>query len=474
MDKMRVERMIGTQDDSRGIQQNSLSENDVAVEERPTVKSNASFDDLPFELVVEALSYLDDYKDLIKHVRPSSYPLIICASRLAYSVFRAVPHKLQTQITLNNVEPEALQMALAVFYCTTGREASIPYTPWPGDEPKLQGYPPFEFSFELPFPTQRSEIAKFFFLSKVIQFGAERIVSKSLVHTDRVLGRKESSSVGSVASLTKEVRGRLEKKLYQYELAATALNHDEHGIYGDTTYDFTVFTSSPHRWLAGLLLEGVGSVEFQQLLTVEDLIFDDCWTFERDFHVSFGRDIVEAAKKVKASSLDPSYDPLGAEEVATPIDIQHVCRREGHQYCCAYKWTWFLATLQTFGLKWYKEMQEASPAKRKTLMFHAHKRHRSMQVVPIFRRYRPLGESTEPGYGRDYLRHSKIKLEQVDFPNTYVDKYFETVDRFYPSITPYNSYGDSLLRTGWWLWNDTHLSKIDFGRYQLTDECPKE
>ncbi|GAW14993.1 hypothetical protein ANO14919_044010 [Xylariales sp. No.14919] len=468
----------------------------MAVEGRPIATLNASFDDLP----------------------------IICASRLAYAVFRAGSRRIQTQITRNTVEPEALQMALAVFYCTTGREAPIPYTSYPEGEPELEGYPPFQFPFQLPFPTQPSEIARFFFLCKTVQFVAERLTSKSLAYSRQVLNPEANPRVNSgvksgvrpsaksatsqwvrhtvrhavkprverdnvllagvVASLTTEERIRLEKKLYQYELVTTALNHGGHRRYlEDREHNFTSFISSPRRWLADMLLEGVGVVESQQLVTVEALILDDYWILERDFQISFADEIVKAAEKAKATFLNPPCDPashkvncndfkspminarqaLAAEDVATTFNFSILSHQESWDVEIGSEWDFFTATLQTFGLKWYKRLLEASPTERKKLLLHAHRRHQSIRSVHTYCPVWPLCAMALKGWKLS-IREYRVESEQVKYPNAYIEKYFAAVERADPGFYSIRRSSSFLFQTGLWLWDGANLSRMDFER----------
>ncbi|KAI0535872.1 hypothetical protein GGR58DRAFT_528984 [Xylaria digitata] len=497
MDKSHIEgpihldsNIIENQDTSRSPTRDGLPAKNMAIEEHRVYRFGASFDDLPFELVEEALSYLDDYKDLIN---------IMCASRLAYSVFKAVPQRLQTRIALNIVEPKALQMALAAFYCVSGSEACIPYISVPKiahrrlkREPP--NCPPFEFPFQFPFPTQQSEIARFLFLYKLIKSVAERLVSKSRASNTRVPNWYKVLSADSVDCLTAEERGGLEKKLFQYQLVATALNHDSHRAYNNLRrYDLALFTSSPHRWLADFLLENIGSLEFQQLLTVESLILDDYWTWERKFQTSFIDEILEATQKAKAFSLDPSGDSsqkvncnmklhminirlaLAIEDVANPVDRLDYIYEGYYQSTRAYEWDCFLATLQTFGLKWYEEMWAAPIAKQNKLMLHAHKTHENIRRFPDIGRISTLRNSNIQGWGVS-SRYYPPESEQIRYPDTHIERYLKKAANRLRELRKSVRSGGWLFRTRRWPWDDAHLLRMNlkhhcvFGRRTSHEE----
>ncbi|KAF2969421.1 hypothetical protein GQX73_g4146 [Xylaria multiplex] len=453
--------------ENQDVSRDSLPAKNMATEEHRISRPGASFDDLPFELVDEALSYLNDYKDLIK---------------------------LQTQITFNIIEPEALQMALVAFYCVAGGE-SIPYISLRNSATKrkreLPDCPPFQFPFQLPFPTQQSEIARFFYLCKSIKSVAERLVSKSRAFNALVPTKYKVLSSDSVDCLTPEERGRLEKQLFQYELLATALNHEPHRAYNNRRRrDLGLFKSSSHRWLADFLLGGMGSREFQQFLAVESSILDDYWFWEEQFQTSFIDEIIEATEKAKASSLDASGDSsqkanynmkfyminikqaLAVEDVGNPVDRLDYIHEGHYQYTRAYEWDCFLATLQTFGLKWYEEMWRAPPARRNQLLLHAHKMHGNIRRLSDVERNSTLRNSNIKGWGTS-SRYYAPEIERIRTPEKHIGKYLKKVADRFREIKQSLRSGDWPFRTTRWPWDEAHLV-MNFKRHCVFDRMASD
>ncbi|KAJ3561745.1 hypothetical protein NPX13_g8827 [Xylaria arbuscula] len=263
-----------------------------------TLKSGGIFESLPFELVMNTLEYLDDYKDLLN---------TMCASRAVNAVFEATPRMLLLQIARNIFEPEALQMALVAFYSTTDR---LPFLrndlPDPAQLAAI-GRAEFQFPFELSFPKQESDIIDFFHFGRKIRAIADTMIAECHVAIKKELATNTGSSPSKPAALESPVplsveeRAGVEKRLYQYEFLATTLNFDEEGNLKPE--------SSSFHWRAWFL-ESIGSLEFIQLSSIEDWFLRDFRPWELEFHKAFFDNDHKASVKrtlVRAKEIHPVH-----------------------------------------------------------------------------------------------------------------------------------------------------------------------
>ncbi|KAI1311131.1 hypothetical protein F5Y03DRAFT_411012 [Xylaria venustula] len=446
-------------------------------------KTCAHFEGMPFELIEDVLSYLDDYKDLRN---------AMCASRRVRDIFEATSPRLLARIARNIIEPEALQMALAAFYCNTDRLPCPPdQTLGTEDDHAKNGYPLYEFPFELSFPTQQLEITKFFHFCKTVNSVGEILISKFRAYNSHMLHRREDYSPfvpktraddpqrchlgnrspgDSLATLTTEERGRFQRKLCQYEFFARTLKHDQR-----LSHDLALNQAISSTWRERLL-NALGVVESFQLFTIQDWVIKDYNRWERELQVSFAYKIVEANRNfgISLGLASPDADPITdippivtddvfrAEEVGNTIPhlfkYQQRHRRE------------FLSMLQSFGLRFYKEVLEATPAKRNKLILRAHKmldmrRHDRCRF--IFSHHIPLNRMNQISQLEQEWA-DRVEREQVEFPNTYLKAYAKMTQGYRQSRI--GSYGWYLSRTGWWFWDDQHLSRLDFKDHHILGE----
>ncbi|KAI0427972.1 hypothetical protein F5Y09DRAFT_349940 [Xylaria sp. FL1042] len=413
----------------------------MATDERPCLEN------LCFELVEGILSHVDDYKDMLN---------AMCSSRLVHSVFKASSRKLLSQVVHNIVEPEARQMALVAFYCDKDR---LPLYKSPENNSPL-----LQFPFELPFPTEELEIVEFFYFCKMVQSVAERLISKSQAYNADMLQQNDtvspltpkdlqhkterpqlgnSSPALSLASLTAGSRGRFQARLYQYEFLIRAMKYNEHG-HPEADYN-------PSRWRAWFLNK-LDIVEIIQLSTIYAWLDNDYRAWEFDFHTSVVEEVAEA---------DRISSSQGISTVPIPIEtfpLRYLFCQPGEPI----GGVGFLGMLHSFGLKLYKELGEATSAKRNELIHRAHN----------------MLDFTGPHVDR-FLDHFLVYcfkrqwnfevLAELQLPNTYLEKYSKMLQTFrsWPGVSPPRDY---LIKTGWWLWDDADLSRMHFEQHPIFHE----
>ncbi|KAK5636345.1 hypothetical protein RRF57_012057 [Xylaria bambusicola] len=439
--------------------ENPVSQSIMAIKSSPILKPTTSLESLPCEMLWEVLSHLNEYKDLLN---------AMCASRSAYTVFSATPLKLLSQVALNTVDPEALQMALAAFYCTTNR---LPYVenvrPNQGNL-KEKGFPEFRFPFKLPFPKQQSDITAFFHLRKTIRFVAKKLVAKCHAYHNLQLAARDLQMPSLHIPLSVKEKRDLEKKLYQYEFIARTLSYNEDGAVNSD--------SVPFRWRTWLL-KSLGIVEYQQLLTIEKWVLADYRSWELEFHDTFVTHISRVSKRSKATrstSLGPTHKTTGTHEplidvrmaIATgqlSATMPYLCRTTYAQ--AAGEHCRFLSVLQTYGLKLYKVMMESSSAKRHDLMIRCHKlveRTSRCATAPFaFIGHFPLVMSNHP-YFHFWEWASRMRDQRVGFTNAYTA---EMIERSCQGMITLQGLETYAIRTGWWFWDDAHLSTMHFDEH---------
>ncbi|KAI0970987.1 hypothetical protein F4678DRAFT_462122 [Xylaria arbuscula] len=447
-------------------------------------KISPCFEDLPVELVECVLRHLDDYKYLIN---------AMCASRLVHGIFQATSLRLLARIARNTIEPEALQMALAAFYCNTDR---LPYPPNECHSTSYyvkNGYPLYQFPFELSFPTQQPEITKFFYFCKMVNSVGDILISNYQDQNSKMLRQRsdfapfDDIATGAedpqrchlgkdlpdypLATLTTEERGRFQRKLYQYEFVVKAMRQDR-----SSSHDMARIQSISPTWRARLL-HGLGVVERFQLFTIEDWVIHSYHGWELGLHKSFADEIAQASRKLEESRGLCNADTdsitniplINTEEVFTEEEVGNTI-----PYLCRYGQNHrreFISMLQSFGLKLYKEMSKATTAKRNELILSAHKmfdmRRRNrcrfdFSHHDTLRRMNPISQQSQLEWT------DRVEKEQVKFPNTYLQNYAKMIQP-YPQLM-IGSYGAYLVRTGWWFWDDQHLSRLNFKYHHALDE----
>ncbi|KAI3320622.1 hypothetical protein HD806DRAFT_524644 [Xylariaceae sp. AK1471] len=411
---------------------------------------------MPVEIVEHVLGHLDDYKDLLNAMR---------ASRLLYSVFKGAKVRIQTQVTLNRVEPGVLDTVLAVFYCRRDTHQLNEHL-----QKHLDGTATFSF------PSRPSEIGKLYSLYKTVQYVGEKLVAKSLLYNSRKLEKGDIVPVGFGVSLTTSERVSLEKTLLRYELIALAIGYAE-----DYASEPLTRVPVPAR-LQHKLFTSLEPVEFQQLVTVDAWILSDYQEWEQDFQHSFIDEIVAASEKVKASSPLPSSNPtrkinsgtkpsminarlaLGNADLAATIP--YLCQKQRWEHG---RWEAdrLLARLQSNGLSYYKNMCESEPAVRHKVMLEAHKRLEYMEsdFLGCGIRYYALRVGKVPYLWWDHMKFDD--LCPVPFPNTFVEHYVMTLDRLDHMHEEVRNF---LLQTGWWFWGDARLNEMAFTSHPVFRE----
>jgi hypothetical protein len=387
------------------------------------------------------------------------------ASRLLYSVFKGAKVKIQTQVTLNRIEPEVLNAALAVFYCRRDPHHR---------EEHLRSH--LERTTTISFPTRPSEIGKLYFLYKTVQYVVERLVAKSLQYNTQELEKEDIVPAGSGVSLTTSERVSLEKTLLRYELIALAIGYAEDYATGPL-----VRLPVPAR-LQHKLFASLEPVEFQQLMTVNAWILSDYQKWEQEFQHGFVEEIVAAGEKAKVSSPLPLSDPirkincgakpsminarlaLGNADLAATIP--YLCQKQRWQHG---RWEAdrLLARLQSNGLTYYKDMHESEPTVRRQVMLEAHKRLEYMEsdFLGSGIQYYSLRVGRVPHLWWDQMKFDD--LCPVHFPNTFVEQYVMTLDRVDHMHEEVRNF---LLQTGWWFWGDARLNEMSFASHPVFRE----
>ncbi|KAI1427591.1 hypothetical protein F5Y12DRAFT_737389 [Xylaria sp. FL1777] len=362
-------------------------------------------------------------------------------------------------------------MALVAFYCTTDRLPFIANGHPDLAELAKEGFPLFQFPFELPFPSQQLDITGFFHFCKMIQFVADILVRKSVAH-DKDIGHKcnklslpnlirlddnerlcpgDGSPPNTFASLTTKMRGIFAKKLYQYEFLAKAMGYNE---------DETIESDNIHLRWQSWLIKSIGVVEYQQIYAIEAWVMEDYGAWEFGFQTSFVDEIAEASRIAKLCSRanggvePPSVDVKRAlTDEKVEITLTYLCN------VSSFRKPDFLRMLQSFGLRLYKDLWIATPTKRNRLILSAHKIHESMRMaygVPrAFNSYRTLLPMDDE---RMYCWENHIDAERVKLPSTYMERYSKRPRETGRHIDDGIIF---LAKTGWWFWDDAHLSRMD-------------
>ncbi|KAI0518341.1 hypothetical protein F5B22DRAFT_645106 [Xylaria bambusicola] len=439
--------------------ENLLSNTNMEIQCSSIPRPATTFNSLPFEILCEVLCHFDEYKDLLN---------AMCASRFVYTVFRDAPLKLLSQVALNKVHPEALQMALAAFYCTTNRLPYVENSHPDQGKLKQKGFPAFRFPFKLPFPKQQSDITAFFHFSKLIQSVAEILVAKCHAYHNEQLSLRHLQVPSSHIPLSVKERGDLEKKLYQYEFIARTLSLNEDGTVNSD--------GVPFRWRTWLL-KSLGVVEYQQLLTIEKWVLADLRSWELEFHTTFVHHIskiAESSKVTRSTSLDPTHNTPGTQEPLVDVQMaiatgqllatmpylgRMTYSQAAREHCI------FVSVLQTYGLKLYKVMVESSSATRHDLMIRCHKMVERMSrraTAPYaFVGYFPLVMSNHP-YIQFWEWANDMQDQRVGFPNAFTA---EMIQRSRQGMITLRGLETYAIRTGWWFWDDAHMSSMHFDEH---------
>ncbi|KAI8625868.1 hypothetical protein F5Y19DRAFT_479205 [Xylariaceae sp. FL1651] len=444
----------------------SLSKNIVLLSQ-PASANAVSIEVLPAEVITEVLSHLDDYTDLIN---------TICTSKHMYWVFKGAPVMIQTRVTLNGIEPEALNIALAAFLCPEKDILPAEYKgPVPADEGGLrEAIRPYMLrhveqyldpTHKFPFPTVPSDIAKFYNLCKTTKFIIKRLVSRSLHYNKMALSRTDLFPPGTGVALTQQEKAALETALYRYDFMARVF-----GLAGGADFGLV-----PRRWVRRIFAD-LDPIEMQQLITVDNWILYDYRIWERLFEDRFIEEVLEAGEPLKARRASSTSTPAPTSNHSPVVNARKAFLQEAAEtamphLCGPPRWSnerWasdrFAAALQSHGLPLYKAMCSASPMNRHAMFNYCHQ---AFEDTP----------NDFLGWGiLDYHKHIskppsswfKHMDEKKMFPNTFVEEYILILRRHKIDMLGEDLF--YLLLTGWWFWGDDRLENMSFENHQIFAE----
>jgi len=399
-----------------------------------------------------------------------------------YFIFKGARLRVQKQVTLNSINPEVLNAALATFNIRRDR------LPAQYEGPRLRPTAGREFirairpyilehirnhisgTVTFPFPTAPSEMSELYHLYKTVRTVAARFVTKSLFYSDGVFETQNLLPAGSGTPLTMEETVSLERSLLQYELMARAIGQP----IGE---QWPLLSRRGYR----SLLTSMNPVEFQQIVTVDAWMLSEYRQWNREFQQGFIDEIVEAGKQANPLSRPGEPEPtnktksgvklrmINARMAMQAADVEqtmpYLCRRPAWQ-----RGRWesdrLLARLQSLGLRFFMNMCKKSPAERNQMMLYAHKHleYLDTDFLGSGASYYAMRLGTVPRVWCNYM-----KLDHGPFPNTFVEQLVMTLDHD-PQLMK-DEARRFLLQTGWWFWGDARLKAMGFeGLAVLNDD----
>ncbi|KAI1815737.1 hypothetical protein GGS20DRAFT_310639 [Poronia punctata] len=415
------------------------------IDEKPC-PNTTRIETLPVEIIQEVLGYLDDYNDLLN---------IILASRYLHHIFKGDCLRIQKQVTLNSINPDLLNTAIATI-CVRR------------DRPPCQRLHIHPSSISAhPFPDNPRGMSELHFLYRTVQKVADKFVAKSLLDNHEEMPSNDPLRPSVGLPLTREERSGLEWALLRYEVMARAIGRP-------------VSQDSPllpyHKQRA--LFSAMSVLELQQLFTLHAWMLNEYRQWNHEFIQSFVDEIMQAAEKaapvrhatVSTLEVNVGVNPimvhartaLGRAELQR--GIPYLCREQQRR---GGRWESdrLLSRLQGLGLRFFLKMCEKTPAQRHAAMLYAHRNLDCLQsdfLLSGFRhRRRRAGSTTN-------LLCNYMRLQHGPLPNTFVEQYIMMLDENRHIMRKEAGY--FLLQTGWWFWGDARLKAMGFEKYPTFDE----